>query len=55
MRYYGLNLCRVEAEARSGYVTALLAAVVTGASEEALFEGTEAPYCRLVEAGDTSM
>ena len=50
---YGLNLCRVEA--RSGYVMELLAPIVPGASEEALFEGAKAPYRLLVELGDTSM
>ena len=52
LRYYVLGLCRVEAEARSGNVMAPLLSVVPGASEEALFEGAEALYRRLVELGD---
>ena len=52
MRHYLLDMCRVEAEACSGNVMALLALVLQGASEEALFAGAEALYRRLVELGD---
>ena len=55
MRHYLLDLCRVEAEARSGNVMALLALVLQGASEEALFAGAEARYRRLVELGHKPM
>ena len=55
MQHYLLDLCRVEAEAGSGNVMALLALVLQGASEEELFAGAEALYRRLVELGDTSM
>ena len=55
LRYYVLDLCRVEAEARSGNVMALLAMVVRGANEEELLRGAKALYRRLVELGDTPM
>ena len=52
MRHYVLDLCRVEAEAGSGNVMALLAAVLRGLREEELFAGAKALYRRLVELGD---
>ena len=55
MRYYLVDLCRLEVPEESGNLMVLLAAVVRGKSEPELLRGARKLQRRLVELGDKPM